>query len=151
MSPSDYHECYDLELDEIIELLKLNITSEPDVPRDYYEHIDNFLIFVMSPTTEQFRFRYLEHQIYCRVYLTDTMRLQKIEVEEAILLQMDDDKKLVALLFRNENDRMAKEFLKEDRERLSKESKSRSLALRKSLKLSESNSNVKSNRCCMTL
>jgi len=59
-------------------------------------------------------------------------------VEEDIFLQMSDDGKLVALLFCNANNRIAREFSKEDRERLREEYKLRKLSL-KSSRLSKSN------------
>ncbi|RIA82798.1 hypothetical protein C1645_743520 [Glomus cerebriforme] len=81
------------------------------------------------------------YSVYCEdrdelsVYFTDypsTKRLQSIEVEKDIILQMSDDGKLVALLFCNANVRIAKEFSKEDRERLREKYKLRTLVLNSS-------------------
>ncbi|CAB4445076.1 unnamed protein product [Rhizophagus irregularis] len=53
--------------------------------------------------------------------ISSTTTLQKIKIEgDDILLEMDDDKKIVALWFCNANDRIENKFSKEDREKLIK-------------------------------
>ncbi|CAG8502867.1 9296_t:CDS:2 [Funneliformis caledonium] len=56
------------------------------------------------------------------VYFTDTIpsitRLMKIEVEEDLILQVDDDMKLVAVIFCNASKRIARELSKEDSDRI---------------------------------
>jgi len=69
------------------------------------------------------------YSVYCedrdelRVYFTDdpTMKLQTINMEQDFFVQVNDSGKLVAVLFRNANDRITREFPKEDREKLLKE------------------------------
>uniref|UniRef100_U9SZ88 Uncharacterized protein n=1 Tax=Rhizophagus irregularis (strain DAOM 181602 / DAOM 197198 / MUCL 43194) TaxID=747089 RepID=U9SZ88_RHIID len=71
---------------------------------------------------------YYEDRNELSVYFTGyppTTRLQSIEVEKDVLMQISDNGKLVALLIRNAKDRIAREISKEDREKLREEFKLR--------------------------
>ena len=48
-------------------------------------------------------------------------KFKKMEFENDISLQLDDNEKFIALLFHNASKRIAREFSKEDREKLKKE------------------------------
>lgn len=100
---------------------------------------------------------YYEDRNELSVYFTGyppTTRLQSIEIEKDVLMQISDNGKLVALLIRNAEDRIAREISKEDREKLREEFKLRALSL-KSLRLesNKSNSSVKKSytNCCTIL
>ncbi|RIA96161.1 hypothetical protein C1645_414154 [Glomus cerebriforme] len=67
------------------------------------------------------------HSIYCEdrdelnIYFTDdssTKRLKCTEEDKDVLLQINNNDKLIGLLFRNAKNRIAKEFSPKDRERL---------------------------------
>ncbi|CAB4401683.1 unnamed protein product [Rhizophagus irregularis] len=100
---------------------------------------------------------YYEDRNELSVYFTGyppTTRLQSIEIEKDVLMQISDNGKLVALLIRNAEDRIAREISKEDREKLREEFKLRASSL-KSLRLesNKSNSSVKKSytNCCTIL
>ncbi|GBB84315.1 hypothetical protein RclHR1_05430002 [Rhizophagus clarus] len=96
------------------------------------------------------------YSIYCEdhdelsLYFTDcppTTTLMNIEVEKDVLIRISNNGKLVALLIRNAQNRIARVFLKEDRERLLDEFELRALALQSSLSNNTKNYNI----CCCTI
>ncbi|CAG8531283.1 6914_t:CDS:2 [Funneliformis mosseae] len=81
-----------------------------------------------------YREDYDELSVYFTVTIPSTTRLMKIEVEEDLILQVDDDMKLVAVIFCNASERIARELSKEDSDRIREDIKLRFEILRASMR-----------------